>query len=148
MRLLAALSALAAFLVLSAGAGMAERLGGRSASSTSTFGLAVVARGLEAPVGIATTPSEPRRLYVVEQRGTVRVIERGRLRSGFFLDVRDRVVSGGEQGLLGLAFDPLYPRNRFVYVNFTDREGHTRIVRFRTNGRRALPGSARLLLRV
>ncbi|GIU94665.1 MAG: glucose dehydrogenase [Gaiellaceae bacterium] len=116
--------------------------------SDSSFRLAVLTRGLDSPVGLAATPSEPRRLYVVEQRGTVRIVQNGRLRPGVFLDLRGRVVSGGEQGLLGLAFDPRYARNRFVYVNFTDRDGHTRIVRFRTNGVRALPRTARLLLRV
>jgi glucose/arabinose dehydrogenase len=100
-------------------------------------------------VHVTFTRSEPRRLYVVEQRGTIRVVDRGRLRSGFFLDVRSLVTAGGEQGLLGLAFDPRYASNRFVYVNYTDSEGgHTRVVRYRTDGRRAIPGSARLLLRV
>jgi glucose/arabinose dehydrogenase len=112
------------------------------------FRRAVVVRGLDSPVHIASTRSEPRRLYFVEQRGTVRVLDKGRLRSGFFLDVRRRVVAGGEQGLLGLAFDPAYATNRFLYVNYTDTAGDTRVVRYRTNGRRALPGSARLLLHV
>jgi glucose/arabinose dehydrogenase len=76
------------------------------------------------------------------------VLDRGRVRSGFLLDVRSRVTAGGEQGLLGLAFDPRYATNRLVYVNYTDTSGDTRVVRYRTNGRRALPGSARLLLRV
>jgi glucose/arabinose dehydrogenase len=80
---------------------------------------------------------------VVEQGGTVRVVERGRVLPGVFLDVRDRTEGGGEQGLLGLAFDPSYAKNRFLYVNYT-----ARVVRYRTNGRRALPGTARQLLRV
>jgi glucose/arabinose dehydrogenase len=100
------------------------------------------------PVQVTAPRNEARRLYVVEQRGTIRVIERGRLRPGFFLDVRGRVLAGGEQGLLGLAFDPRYGANRFIYVNYTDGSGDTRIVRYRTNGTRALPASARLLLRI
>ena len=55
-------------------------------------------------------------------------------------------AAGGEQGLLGLAFDPEYATNRFVYVNYTDTSGDTRIVRYRTNGTRAIPSSARRLL--
>jgi glucose/arabinose dehydrogenase len=66
--------------------------------------LAPVAGGLERPVHVASTPSEPNRLYVVEQAGAVRVIVRGRVRSAPFLDIRDRVVCCGEQGLLSLAF--------------------------------------------
>jgi len=108
----------------------------------------VVARGLDLPVQVTAPRGEPTRLYVVEQPGTIRVIEGGKVRRGLFLDVRARVVAGGEQGLLGLAFDPKYGTNRFIYVNYTDTNGDTRVVRYRTDGRRALPGSARLLLRV
>lgn len=123
-------------------------LSGAASAGGSSFRPVVVVRGLEEPVQVTSPRNEARRLYVVEQRGTIRVIERGRLRSGLFLDVRRRVVSGGEQGLLGLAFDPRYGANRFVYVNYTDSAGDTRVVRYRTNGTRALPGSARLLLRI
>jgi glucose/arabinose dehydrogenase len=112
------------------------------------FRRVVVARGLDDPVQVTSTRVEPRRLYVVEQRGTVRVLERGKLRTGFFLDVRDSVTAGGEQGLLGLAFDPRYATNHFVYVNYTDTSGDTRVVRYRTNGSRAVPSSARVLLAI
>jgi glucose/arabinose dehydrogenase len=121
-------------------------LTGSATAAESAFRRVVVARGLEAPVQVTAPRNEARRLYVVEQRGTIRVIDRGRLRSGFFLDIRGRVVSGGEQGLLGLAFDPRYATNRFVYVNYTDTSGDTRVVRYRTNGTRAIPSSARRLL--
>ncbi|HXG77635.1 MAG TPA: PQQ-dependent sugar dehydrogenase [Gaiellaceae bacterium] len=144
-----------ALLVLLPGCGGDGGRGAESApagpgdgAAQQAFRLRAVVRGFVDPLHVVSTRSEPRRLYVVEQRGTVRMVERGRLRQGFFLDVRARVTAGGEQGLLGLAFDPGYARNRFVYVNYTDTEGHTRIVRYRTNGARALPGSARLLLRV
>ena len=112
----------------------------------SAFRRVVVARGLDGPTQVTSTRAEPRQIYVVEQRGTVRVIDRGKLRAGFFLDVRNLVTAGGEQGLLGLAFDPKYARNRFVYVNYTDTSGDTRVVRYRTNGTRAIPSSARQLL--
>ena len=123
-------------------------LSGAASAAESAFRPVVVTRGLQEPVQVTAPRNEARRLYVVEQRGTIRVIERGRLRAGLFLDVRDRVVAGGEQGLLGLAFDPRYGSNRFVYVNYTDSDGDTRVVRYRTNGARALPASARLLLRI
>jgi glucose/arabinose dehydrogenase len=117
-------------------------------SGSTAFRRVVVARGLVEPVQVTAPRSERSRLYVVEQRGTIRVIDRGKLRAGLFLDIRSRVEAGGEQGLLGLAFDPQYATNRLVYVNFTDRNGDTRVVRFRTNGTRALPGSARVLLAI
>jgi glucose/arabinose dehydrogenase len=123
-------------------------LTGSATAAESAFRRVVVARGLDAPVQVTAPRNEARRLYVVEQRGTIRVIDRGTLRSAFFLDIREQVVSGGEQGLLGLAFDPKYVTNRFMYVNYTDTNGDTRVVRYKTDGTRALPGTARLLLRV
>jgi glucose/arabinose dehydrogenase len=86
--------------------------------------------GLDSPVGIASTPSEPNRLYVVEQRGTIRVLDGGRLEAEPFLDITDQIVSGGEQGLLSLAFDPDYASNRHFYVGYTDLQGDTRVVQY------------------
>jgi glucose/arabinose dehydrogenase len=119
---------------------------GSALGAESAFRRVVVTRGLVEPVQITAPRTEPRRLYVVEQRGTIRVVDRGKLRSGFFLDIRRRTESSGEQGMLGLAFDPKYGTNRFVYVNYTDTNGDTRVVRYRTNGTRAIPSSARVLL--
>lgn len=121
---------------------------GAASAGETAFGRKVVARGFDQPVQVTAPRNEARRLYVVEQAGTIRVLERGKLRPGAFLDVRSQIVSGGEQGLLGLAFDPKYGTNRFVYVNYTDKSGDTRVVRYRTAGRRALPGTARELLKV
>jgi glucose/arabinose dehydrogenase len=121
---------------------------GPALGAESAFRRVVVARGLAQPVQVTAPRSEARRLYVVEQRGTVRVVDRGKVRAGFFLDIRTRVLAGGEQGLLGLAFDPQYGSNRFIYVNFTNTNGDTRVVRYRTNGARAIPSTARVLLAV
>jgi glucose/arabinose dehydrogenase len=127
---------------------IASTVVGSAFARESAFVRKPVARGFDEPVQVTAPRTEAKRLYVVEQPGTIRVIERGKVRSGAFLDVRSKVVSGGEQGLLGLAFDPRYGANRFVYVNYTDTSGDTRVVRYRTNGQRVLPGTARLLLRV
>ena len=85
-------------------------------------------------------------LYVVEQGGLVRVVEAGKIRAQPFLDVRARTRAGGEQGLLGLAFAPDYATSRQFVVNYTDRNGDTRVVRYRSDGAKALPASARQLL--
>jgi glucose/arabinose dehydrogenase len=74
------------------------------------------------------------------------VLAGGRLRATPFLDIRSRVRSGGEQGLLSVAFDPGYRRNDFFYVNYTDRNGDTRVVRFRARAGRAVLSSAKQLL--
>jgi glucose/arabinose dehydrogenase len=102
--------------------------------------------GATAPVHATAPRSEPGRLYVVEQDGVIRVLQNGRLRATPFLNIRRLVLSGGEQGLLSVAFHPRYRQNRRFYVNYTDNNGHTRVVEYRSNGTRALPGTARQLL--
>jgi glucose/arabinose dehydrogenase len=92
--------------------------------------LEAVAGGLDAPVALASAPGEPSRLYVVEQPGVIRVIEDGALLAQPFLDIRSDVKSGGEQGLLSVAFHPEYAFNRLFYVDYTDQNGDTRVVEF------------------
>jgi len=87
-----------------------------------------LAHGLSQPVAV-TTPGDGR-LYVVEQGGTVRVLQDGTLLADPFLDLQDRVRSGGERGLLGLAFAPDYASSGRIYVDYTDRGGDSVLVRF------------------
>jgi glucose/arabinose dehydrogenase len=103
------------------------------------------ARGLSAVTAIASNKAEPRRLYVVEQVGRVRYFVNGKL-GGTFLDIRERVVSGGEQGLLSVAFHPQYARNHRFYVNYTDKSGNTRVVEYRSRNGRGIKSTARQLL--
>ena len=108
-----------------------------------------VAAGLSGPVFL-TAPRQDARLFVVEQPGRIRVVENGALLPVPFLDITDRVSSGGERGLLSVAFHPSYAANGYLYVNYTDRGGDTRIERFRVGAdrNRADPASARLILQV
>jgi glucose/arabinose dehydrogenase len=101
--------------------------------------------GLSALTAIASTPVEPNRLYAVEQVGTIKYIVNGRA-AGTFLDIRDRVLSGGEQGLLSVAFSPGYAKNHRFYVNYTDKQGNTRVVEFRSRNGVGVKSSARQLL--
>ncbi len=119
-------------------------------SASAALRLARVAGSFASPVHLASTPREPGRLYVVEQGGTVKVIRNGRVRATPFLDIRGRVLAGGEQGLLSLAFHPRYPTVRRVYVNYTNRSGDTRVVEYRVNAARtrAVPSTGRVLLAV
>jgi glucose/arabinose dehydrogenase len=103
------------------------------------------ASGFSDPTYVASTPAEPNRLYVVEQAGRIRYLVRGRV-SGTFLDIRSRVSSGGERGLLSLAFSPAYAKNHRFYVNYTDRNGDTRVVEFRSRKGKAVVSSARQIL--
>lgn len=92
--------------------------------------LVEVADGLASPVHVAAAPGEPDRVYIVEQAGTIRVLEDGKLRSGAFLDIRSLVESGGEQGLLSVAFHPRFATNGRFYVDYTDKRGDTRVVEY------------------
>src|SRR5215213_4413200 len=88
-----------------------------------------VASGLNNPVYV-TSPPDDSRLFVVEQGGRIRIIENGQLVSTPFLDISSRVTSGGERGLLSVAFHPQYGTNGFFYVYFTGPSGEIRIERF------------------
>jgi glucose/arabinose dehydrogenase len=103
------------------------------------------ASGLSAITYIAANRAEPKRLYVVEQDGRIRYLINGRVR-GTFIDLRSAVVSGGEQGLLSVAFHPNYARNHRFYVNYTDRNGDTRVVEFRSRRGKGIRSTARQLL--
>jgi len=134
-------TALAALLAVGAG-GAAARPDGAA------IALRPFVSGLTQPVHVAAPRNEPNRVYVVEQHGVIRVVVGGRLRAAPFLDIRHLVSSGGERGLLSVAFHPNYAKNRRLFVNYTDRNGDTRVVEYRSNGVRALPGTARRWLLV
>ncbi len=101
-------------------------------SNDSGLAVEVVAEGLRSPVYV-TAPSDDPRLFIVEQPGRVRVLDGGVLRSEPFLDITDRVRDGGERGLLGLAFHPVYAANGHFYVNYTALDGSTRIERYQVS---------------
>jgi glucose/arabinose dehydrogenase len=104
--------------------------------------------GLNNPVYVTAPRSEPNRLYVVEQGGVIKIALNGRLRAQPFLDIHKLVRAGGEQGLLSVAFDPRYARNRLFYVYYNDTNGDVRVVQYRSNGTVGIRSSARTLLLV
>jgi glucose/arabinose dehydrogenase len=87
--------------------------------------------GLTNPVGLENASDGTGRLFVIEQRGVIRIIQNGEFLSPAFLDISGRVQStASEQGLLGLAFHPHYSENGYFYVNYTQSNGDTSISRF------------------
>jgi glucose/arabinose dehydrogenase len=109
-----------------------------------------IAHGLSQPVFATTPPADSSRLFVVEQTGRIRLIRKGVLQSTPFLDLRAKVSTGGERGLLGLAFHPDYNANGKFYVDYTDRNGNTVVEQYRrsaTNFQIASP-SAKLIFRI
>ena len=131
--------------VLAAGAALVAPA---SSARSAALRLVRVASGLHSPLYVTGLRSEPGRLYVVEQAGRIVVLDHGRVRAQPFLDIRSLVRSGGEQGLLSVAFDPGYATNRRFYVDYTDRSGDTRVVEYRSDGTKAIPSSAHQLLLV
>jgi glucose/arabinose dehydrogenase len=115
---------------------------------TALLHLQPVVSGLDSPLYVASTPSEPGRIYVVEQPGVIRVVENGRLRAAPFLDIRSKISSGGERGLLSVAFHPGYRKNHRFYVDYTDVRGNTQVVEYLSDGTRAIASSARTLFSV
>ena len=89
-----------------------------------------IASGLESPLDVASAPGEPNRLYAVEQTGRIVTIDDGKVSQRPFLDITSDVVSGGEQGLLSVAFHRNYADNHLFYVDYTDVNGDTRVVEF------------------
>jgi glucose/arabinose dehydrogenase len=85
------------------------------------------------PTYVTHAPGAPSFLYVVEQAGRVRVVESGDVRRRPFLAIRGRVSSGGERGLLSIAFDPHYRRNRLFYAYYTNDSGDIEIDEFRAS---------------
>ena len=107
-----------------------------------------VSTGLSAPVFL-TQPLDDGRMFVVEQAGRIRLIKDGVLQTTPFLDITSRVLSGGERGLLSVAFHPQYATNHFFYVYFTTQpNGDIRIERFTTtsNPDVADPASTKLII--
>ena len=83
--------------------------------------------GVSIPVDITHCNDE--RLFVIEKVGKIRIIRNNALTTVPFLDIASKVRStGGEQGLLGMAFHPDYKKNGLVYVNYTDRSAQTMTV--------------------
>ncbi|TAN39743.1 MAG: hypothetical protein EPN25_10340 [Nitrospirae bacterium] len=88
--------------------------------------------GLAQPVHITHAGDKSGRLFAVEQDGRIRIIRAGRLLAAPFLDISGRVLSGGEQGLLSVAFPPGFASTGRFYVNYTRRpDGATVIARYR-----------------
>lgn len=89
-----------------------------------------ISSGFNAPVDFAHAGDE--RLFIVEQRGTIQIMDTtGKVSSGFFLDIRQQVTTtGSEQGLLGLAFHPDFSSNGYFYINYTTTGDSTHISRY------------------
>jgi len=104
--------------------------------------------GFDSPLDIAYRPDDPSSMFIVEQTGRIRIVQAGKLLDRPFLDIRSLVLSGGEQGLLGLAFLPSAAAGRF-FVYYTERDGKEVVASYdtsRSNADQADPSTARIWL--
>ncbi|HEY7915326.1 MAG TPA: PQQ-dependent sugar dehydrogenase, partial [Blastocatellia bacterium] len=93
-----------------------------------------VLSNLTSPVYVTHARDSTGRLFIVEQPGRVLVLQPGAATPALFLDITAKVLSGGERGLLGLAFHPEYSSNGRFFVNYTRRgDGATVIAEYRVS---------------
>ncbi|MCH8270397.1 MAG: PQQ-dependent sugar dehydrogenase [Planctomycetes bacterium] len=112
----------------------------------------VIVEGLAMPVDAAADPTHADRFFIVEQKtGDVRIVQDGRLLDEPFLHLdKSRFDSGAwEQGLLGIALDPAYAENGYVYLNYTNARGDTHVSRFKADSPTHLdPDSEAVIIKV
>jgi glucose/arabinose dehydrogenase len=115
-----------------------------AATVPANFAHSRVVGGLVNPTAMDFAPDG--RLFLAEQRGVLRVLKAdGTLTT--FLDISDKVDSTGERGLLGVAFDPAFPDNQYVYLYYTreataTNPAHNRVVRVTAGGNGAVGDNA------
>lgn len=120
-------------------------------SFSQTVGLSVFKAGFTSPVEI-THPSGDSRLFVVQQGGAIRILNPDTTinATNFLTLTTATIATGGEQGLLGLAFHPNYATNGYFFVNYTNTSGNTVIARYKVSAdpNVADPTSATTLLTI
>ncbi len=136
---------------------MAAPLNQTAPPNPADYSLVEVSAGFSRPIFLTTAPGDTSgRMFVVEQRGQIRILQNGSILATPFLDVNTIITTGGsEQGLLGLAFHPNYASNGLFYINYTRRDtnsglnGDTVIAEYQvsaTDANRANPAALRTLL--
>lgn len=107
--------------------------------------------GLSSPVLLTHAGDGTRRKFLLEQGGTIRVAQPGSTTHTQFMNITARVLSGGERGLLGLAFHPQFETNSYFFVNYTRQtDGATVIARFTATNNNTIgdPNSERIVLTI
>ncbi|MGE5220984.1 MAG: PQQ-dependent sugar dehydrogenase [Omnitrophica WOR_2 bacterium] len=102
-----------------------------SAFAWPSISLQTYASGFNKPVFITNAKDGSGRIFIVEQPGRIRIIKNGQIQATDFLDISDRVLYSGEEGLLGLAFPPDFSARKYFYVYYTGKDQNNRVSRFR-----------------
>jgi len=106
-------------LVATPGTGIPPSACGTASLLMPQIQLQLLVAGLAQPVYITHAGDGSGRLFIVEQGGVIRIFKNGSLLTTPFLNITSRVISGGEQGLLSVAFHPNYETNGRFFVNYT-----------------------------
>jgi glucose/arabinose dehydrogenase len=93
----------------------------------------LVADGLDDPIFVSSPPNDIERLFVVEQSGRIKIIKGGSLLPTPFLNITSFISTGGERGLLGLAFHPDFSINGYFFINYTNTSGNSVIARLKAS---------------
>ncbi|MEN3322459.1 PQQ-dependent sugar dehydrogenase [Mariniflexile soesokkakense] len=114
--------------------------------SAQNIDIELVANGFDAPVSIKSANDS--KLFVVERKGVIKILNAdGSVNNMPFLDINSKVSdSGGERGLLGLAFHPNYSVNGFFYVNYVNNSGNTVIARYSRTAESTANANSELVL--
>ncbi len=113
---------------------------------TLRYSLPRVASGFDAPVFV--THAGDSRLFVVEQAGTIRIVNNGVVAATPYLSITTQVKRGSEEGLLGLAFEPNFAQTKRLYVYYTDNNGDLQISRFVDAGAPLTPADEVKILKI
>jgi glucose/arabinose dehydrogenase len=107
-----------------------EAKGAKEAKAARPLTLGTEVSGFNKPLAVVTAPGERDRFYVVEQGGRIRILDSAAgkaptVRPVLFFDASKLIATrGNEQGLLGLAFHPQWPKDRRAFIGYTDVDGN------------------------
>lgn len=114
-------------------------------SFSQTIEIELFATGFSSPICVKNVGDD--RLFVVEKDGVIKILNSdGSIEPIPFLDINGRISSGGERGLLGLAFHPNYAVNGYFYLNYTNNAGDTVISRFTRSSENIADEDSELIL--
>src|ERR1700755_1814183 len=121
------------------------------AQSPLTIRLQPFLTNLALPTLIRNANDGTKRLFILQQKGLIRVVQPGETTPTDFMNITSKVSqNGGEQGLLGIAFHPQFATNHFFFVDYTATNGNTVIARYTAinNNTAGDPNSERILLNI
>jgi glucose/arabinose dehydrogenase len=120
--------------VIVVGALLFSTLGAAPSPAATPIRAVEVATGLAGPLFVTHAPGDTSRLFILERSGRIKILRSGTVLTRPFLNVSSLITSSsGEQGLLGMAFDPHYATNGYFFLNFTNTLGNTVITRFQVS---------------